>query len=112
MPLGLEPFSLWLGFMQSFKNVEYLYPKVGASFTNSLIATWKQAYKWVSKKIPTKNSNLIIFFLNQVIDQLFSRDTSKIDWEFIHGLFANAIYGGRIDDVFDIQVYGTFSCSL
>ena len=45
---------------------------------------------------------------SQVIDQLFARDTNNIDWEFIHGLFANAIYGGRVDDVHDIRILTSY----
>ncbi len=42
------------------------------------------------------------------MDQLFARDTTNIDWEFIHGLFANAIYGGRVDDVHDIRILTSY----
>jgi dynein heavy chain 2 len=42
------------------------------------------------------------------VDQLFARDTTNIDWEFIHGLFANAIYGGRVDDVHDIRILTSY----
>ena len=26
------------------------------------------------------------------------------DWETVHGLYSNAIYGGRVDDVHDIRI--------
>ncbi|EMP37963.1 Cytoplasmic dynein 2 heavy chain 1 [Chelonia mydas] len=42
-----------------------------------------------------------------VIDGLF--DGSKdFQWEFVHGLFENAIYGGRIDNYFDMRVLRTY----
>lgn len=28
----------------------------------------------------------------------------QIQWEFVHGLMESAIYGGRVDNVFDMQV--------
>ena len=43
-----------------------------------------------------------------MIEQLLSRDTTNIDWELIHGLFANAIYGGRVDDVHDIRILTSY----
>lgn len=27
-----------------------------------------------------------------------------IKWNFIHGLFENAIYGGRVDNIWDIRI--------
>ena len=27
-----------------------------------------------------------------------------LDWKTIHGLYSNAIYGGRVDDVHDIRI--------
>lgn len=29
-------------------------------------------------------------------------------WDFIHGLFENAIYGGRVDNPFDMQVLRSY----
>ncbi|XP_009895076.2 cytoplasmic dynein 2 heavy chain 1 [Dryobates pubescens] len=42
-----------------------------------------------------------------IIDRLFdgSRD---IQWEFVHGLFENAIYGGRVDNYFDMRVLRSY----
>ena len=30
--------------------------------------------------------------------------TAKPQWEFMHGLMENAIYGGRVDNTFDMRV--------
>ena len=30
--------------------------------------------------------------------------TAKPQWEFMHGLIENAIYGGRVDNTFDMRV--------
>ena len=40
------------------------------------------------------------------MDQLSkrSRSSSNLDWETVHGLYSNAIYGGRVDDVHDIRI--------
>ncbi|KAF4008811.1 hypothetical protein G4228_000485 [Cervus hanglu yarkandensis] len=42
-----------------------------------------------------------------IIDRLF--DGSKdVQWEFVHGLLENAIYGGRIDNYFDLRVLQSY----
>ncbi|NXG46652.1 DYHC2 protein, partial [Psilopogon haemacephalus] len=42
-----------------------------------------------------------------IIDRLF--DGSKdFQWEFVHGLFENAIYGGRVDNYFDMRVLRSY----
>ena len=28
----------------------------------------------------------------------------ELSWDTLHGLFENAIYGGRIDEIFDLKV--------
>ncbi len=44
----------------------------------------------------------------EVLDQLTlsrsSSSSSALDWDTIHGLYSNAIYGGRVDDVHDIRI--------
>lgn len=35
---------------------------------------------------------------------IFSYFSGDVKWNFIHGLFENAIYGGRVDNVWDIRV--------
>ncbi|XP_069942834.1 cytoplasmic dynein 2 heavy chain 1 isoform X1 [Cherax quadricarinatus] len=40
-----------------------------------------------------------------ILDRLFNQEgTGEIKWNFIHGLFENAIYGGRIDNVWDLRI--------
>lgn len=34
--------------------------------------------------------------------------TGDIKWNFIYGLFENAIYGGRIDNIWDIRVLNAY----
>ena len=33
---------------------------------------------------------------------------SGVQWEFVCGLFENAIYGGRVDNVFDMKVLQSY----
>ncbi|KAF5921105.1 hypothetical protein HPG69_018505 [Diceros bicornis minor] len=42
-----------------------------------------------------------------IIDRLFD-GTKDIQWEFVHGLLENAIYGGRIDNYFDLRVLQSY----
>nr|XP_026693267.1 cytoplasmic dynein 2 heavy chain 1-like isoform X1 [Ciona intestinalis] len=42
-----------------------------------------------------------------IIDQLFS-GTADVQWQSMHGLMENAIYGGRVDNVFDMRVLTSY----
>ncbi|XP_038617598.1 cytoplasmic dynein 2 heavy chain 1 [Tachyglossus aculeatus] len=42
-----------------------------------------------------------------IIDRLFD-GTKDFQWEFVHGLLENAIYGGRIDNYFDLRVLRSY----
>lgn len=40
-----------------------------------------------------------------IIDRLCRRSgRGDVPWNFVHGLYEQAIYGGRVDNPFDIQV--------
>ena len=40
-----------------------------------------------------------------IIDRLCHRSgRGDVPWNFVHGLYEQAIYGGRVDNPFDIQV--------
>ena len=48
-----------------------------------------------------------------VIETLLSqvgnvKDARAIPWQFVHGLMENAIYGGRVDNVFDMRILASF----
>ncbi|XP_069998938.1 cytoplasmic dynein 2 heavy chain 1 isoform X2 [Penaeus vannamei] len=44
-----------------------------------------------------------------IIDRLYKQaGTGDIKWNFIYGLFENAIYGGRIDNIWDIRVLNAY----
>lgn len=34
--------------------------------------------------------------------------TKDVQWEFVHGLLENAVYGGRIDNYFDLRVLQSY----
>ena len=38
-----------------------------------------------------------------ILDSVIKK-SNKIQWKFIHGLFENAIFGGRLDNPFDMRV--------
>ncbi|XP_077915202.1 cytoplasmic dynein 2 heavy chain 1 isoform X5 [Halichoerus grypus] len=42
-----------------------------------------------------------------IIDRLFD-GTKDVQWEFLHGLLENAVYGGRIDNYFDLRVLQSY----
>lgn len=39
-----------------------------------------------------------------IIDNILKEDSNNINWQTLYGLFENAIYGGRIDGLFDNKV--------
>ncbi|RXG65468.1 Cytoplasmic dynein 2 heavy chain 1 [Armadillidium vulgare] len=39
-----------------------------------------------------------------ILDRLYSNSDGELKWNTIHGLFENAIYGGRVDNVWDGRV--------
>ncbi|XP_065833043.1 cytoplasmic dynein 2 heavy chain 1-like isoform X2 [Oscarella lobularis] len=46
---------------------------------------------------------------SEVIDRLFAEaGTKPIQWEFVHGLLVNAVYGGRVDNTFDLRVLASY----
>lgn len=42
-----------------------------------------------------------------IIDRLFD-GAKEVQWEFVHGLLENAIYGGRVDNCFDLRVLQSY----
>ena len=44
----------------------------------------------------------------EVLDTLDVGTNNNTKWEFVHGLYANAIYGGRVDDVHDIKILNSY----
>ncbi|XP_063237932.1 cytoplasmic dynein 2 heavy chain 1 [Bacillus rossius redtenbacheri] len=44
----------------------------------------------------------------EALQQLFGKGAARIDWEFIHGLYENAIYGGHVDNMSDIRVVASY----
>ncbi|XP_074649972.1 cytoplasmic dynein 2 heavy chain 1-like [Tubulanus polymorphus] len=44
-----------------------------------------------------------------IIDRLCRND---VQWDFVHGLFESAIYGGRVDNPFDVRVMTSYLCQF
>lgn len=36
----------------------------------------------------------------------------KVSWQFMHGLMENAIYGGRVDNTYDMRVLQSYLVQL
>ena len=44
----------------------------------------------------------------EIIENLFEDRDGSVNWDFIHGLFKNAIYGGRVDNLFDLRILESY----
>ncbi len=40
-----------------------------------------------------------------------AQGSGEVDWDFVHGLYENAIYGGRVDDAHDILILRSYLAS-
>ena len=45
---------------------------------------------------------------SNVFCNYFSSGGGPVQWDFVHGLFENAIYGGRVDNNFDVRVLSSY----
>lgn len=43
-----------------------------------------------------------------ILDHIIKKSGRNIQWKFIHGLFENAIFGGRVDNPFDMRVLTSY----
>ena len=48
----------------------------------------------------------------ELVDALFAQADESISWDFIHGLFRNAIYGGRIDNAYDLRILDSYLTTI
>ena len=44
----------------------------------------------------------------EIIENLFDERDGSVNWDYIHGLFKNAIYGGRVDNQFDLRILESY----
>ena len=44
----------------------------------------------------------------EAVESLFKNSRDDVSWDFVHGLFENAIYGGRVDDTHDIRILNSY----
>ena len=47
----------------------------------------------------------------EVLENLFKQVDGSISWDYVHGLFKNAIYGGRVDNSHDIRILESYLSS-
>eukprot|EP00088_Acartia_fossae_P060344 TRINITY_DN72249_c0_g1_i1.p1 TRINITY_DN72249_c0_g1~~TRINITY_DN72249_c0_g1_i1.p1 ORF type:complete len:474 (-),score=40.40 TRINITY_DN72249_c0_g1_i1:72-1442(-) len=43
-----------------------------------------------------------------VIENLYDNSDGSLSWDYVHGLLNNAIYGGRVDNQFDLRILVTY----
>ncbi|CAG2057090.1 unnamed protein product [Timema podura] len=43
-----------------------------------------------------------------ILGQLFRAGPARVPWEFVHGLYEGAIYGGHVDNLHDLHVIGSY----
>nr|CAD7430089.1 unnamed protein product [Timema monikensis] len=43
-----------------------------------------------------------------ILAQLFRAGPARVPWEFVHGLYEGAIYGGHVDNLHDLHVIGSY----
>ncbi|EEC18129.1 cytoplasmic dynein heavy chain, putative [Ixodes scapularis] len=43
-----------------------------------------------------------------IVDRLCRKESGTVEWEFLRGLFETAVYGGRVDNPFDMRVLRSY----
>ena len=63
-----------------------------------------------SQKCSSDKKNSFMQCFNAIIKAFTFAPTGSgsIKWDFVHGLFENAIYGGRVDNNFDVRVLTSY----
>jgi hypothetical protein len=60
---------------------------------------------WIESSKLLVSTLLYLLYLAQSAHRLLARaGGKKLQWDYIHGLYENAIYGGRVDNSFDTRV--------
>ena len=55
----------------------------------------------------TSNNLRVCYYLTMHISFI-----GKVSWQFMHGLMENAIYGGRVDNIYDMRVLQSYLVQL
>ena len=63
------------------------------------IVTQQGAYHALLYSKTRINNNHIFFLIS---------GSAEVRWNFVHGLFENAIYGGRVDNTYDLNVLKSY----
>ena len=86
--------------------------RAGASIIDRLCATSGTIVTRLAKTIlwdkQVKGRGVQIFVALVVFDQLLILHTETVQWDFMHGLMENAIYGGRVDNTYDMRVLTSY----
>jgi dynein heavy chain 2 len=48
----------------------------------------------------------------EVMENIFKGAEGNVSWDYVHGLFQNAIYGGRVDNNHDLRILNSYLCSF
>ena len=96
----------------------------GRSFTNSLCQIYELllisliafSQYLVCKCVYSTYSAALKFCTSAVfvvtILNAFCASLGKVSWQFMHGLMENAIYGGRVDNIYDMRVLQSYLVQL
>lgn len=98
-----EYFSQWLAFMLFYKNDEPTYHKVKylkCTFIRTRIKDnhylgWLKHYEF---------SNTDFSTILKLSEEMWNTSNVQLLWKFLIGLCAEAVYGGRIDNIEDLHV--------
>lgn len=62
---------------------------------NSLFTGWSKYYEFSDTDLSTSV---------KLIEDIWQTNSARIQWPFISGLFTEAVYGGRIENIDDIKI--------
>ena len=51
---------------------------------------------------------ILSWAINEKLIFISCTGSGSVRWKFVHGLFENAIYGGRVDNTFDAKVLQSY----
>lgn len=101
---GLRLCLHWRGSMQWYRNVECSFHKAGPSSTNFLCLTSVLGLVSLTVSVPNQ-----VWEYQNVVNELCNLVfPDQVQWDFMHGLMENAIYGGRVDNTFDMRVLTSY----
>ena len=68
-----------------------------------------------SRILPVRKGKIFKHMFNEYMDSIVINSScilcfsgQDVQWDFMHGLMENAIYGGRVDNTFDMRVLTSY----